>query len=436
MAHGERGAARVKLDGLRKVYDGGHVAVHGVDLDVAPGEFVVLVGPSGCGKSTTLRMIAGLEAASGGRVEIDGRDVTDEPPARRDIGMVFQTYALYPHMTVRENLGFALRLRKRPRAEVEARVQAVAASLELTPLLDRLPKALSGGQRQRVAIGRAIIREPRVFLFDEPLSNLDAKLRAQTRREIAALHRRVGATTVYVTHDQVEAMTLGDRIVVMRAGRVEQIDAPAALYARPRSAFVAAFVGSPPMNLLRGVVDAAAGTFVVAAADGLAVAVPPALLAAAARAGAGRELLLGVRPEHVAVAAGAAAPGRPTLGPTLAMPVELAEPLGHELLAHARRGAAELTARLAPDAPLPAPGELAPFVLDPDALHLFDAESGAVVGRSAGQNGRTASGWIGRPATPAPQTPAAAPPRTHSLPPPHSSPVPPRPTTAPAAARC
>ncbi|GJG85795.1 sn-glycerol-3-phosphate import ATP-binding protein UgpC [Gemmatimonadetes bacterium T265] len=372
--------APVKLDALRKVYDGGQVAVHGVDLDVAAGEFVVLVGPSGCGKSTTLRMIAGLEPVSGGRVMIGGRDVTGEPPAHRDIAMVFQTYALYPQMTVRENMGFALRLRKRPAADVDARVRAVADTLDLTPLLDRLPKQLSGGQRQRVAIGRAIVREPRVFLFDEPLSNLDAKLRGQMRREIAALHRRLGATTIYVTHDQVEAMTLGDRIVVMRAGQVEQIDAPAALYARPRTAFVAAFVGSPPMNLFRGQVDPAAGTFVVAGAEALAVELPPALLAAAqAHLPSGREALLGVRPEHVAVAAATPDPARPTL----AMRVELAEPLGHELLAHSRRGAAELTARLAPDAPLPPAGGVAQFVLDPGALHLFDAEGGMVIGRSS-----------------------------------------------------
>ncbi|HEY0780380.1 MAG TPA: sn-glycerol-3-phosphate ABC transporter ATP-binding protein UgpC [Gemmatirosa sp.] len=386
-ATASRGAARVTLAGLRKVYDGGQVAVHGVDLDVAPGEFVVLVGPSGCGKSTTLRMIAGLEAASAGRVAIGDVDVTATPPADRDIAMVFQTYALYPHMTVRENLGFALRLRGRPRADVAARVAAAADTLGLTPLLDRRPRALSGGQRQRVAIGRAIVREPRVFLFDEPLSNLDAKLRVQMRREIAALHRRIGATTIYVTHDQVEAMTLGDRIVVMRAGRVEQVATPAALYARPATACVAAFVGSPPMNLLRGTVDHRAGTFVVADADALAVALPPALLASPAlTAVAGHELLLGVRPEHVRVAATA---DPCTTGPctadaaasTLPMRVDLVEPLGHELLVHARRGAAELTARLAPNASLPGPGGAVRLAFDPAALHVFDAATGAVLAR-------------------------------------------------------
>ncbi len=358
------------------MYDGGHVAVHGVDLDVAPGEFVVLVGPSGCGKSTTLRMIAGLEPVSGGRVTIGGRDVTDEPPARRDIAMVFQTYALYPHMTVRDNMGFALRLRKRPAAEIEARVRAVADTLALTPLLDRLPKALSGGQRQRVAIGRAIVREPRVFLFDEPLSNLDATLRGQMRREIAALHRRIGATTLYVTHDQVEAMTLGDRIVVMRAGRVEQVATPGALYAQPDTAFVASFIGAPPMNLLRGFIDAVAGAFVVADAEGLAIPLPPRLLTVACQGAlAGYGLLLGVRPEHVAVAE-EENPERPTFG----MRLELAEPLGHEVLAHARRGAAEITARLAPGAALPRAGERVTVALATEGLYLFDADSGERIG--------------------------------------------------------
>ncbi len=381
-------AARVTLAGLRKVYDGGQIAVHGVDLEVEPGEFVVLVGPSGCGKSTTLRMVAGLEAASAGRVAIDGTDVTTTPPAERDVAMVFQTYALYPHMTVRENLGFALRLRKRPGAEIAARVGAAADTLALTPLLDRRPRELSGGERQRVAIGRAIVREPRVFLFDEPLSNLDAKLRVQMRREIAALHRRTGATTIYVTHDQVEAMTLGDRIVVMRTGRVEQIATPAALYARPATAFVASFVGSPPMNLLRGRIDRGAGTFVAADAEALAVALPPTLLAAPALAAAvGRDLLLGIRPEHLQVAAsgdGSAAEATVADGAsTLAVRIELVEPLGHELLAHARWGSADVTARLAPGTPLPAPGGVVPLTLDLAALHVFDAVTGAVLARSA-----------------------------------------------------
>ncbi len=248
--------ANVRLEGVRKIYqDGGHVAVHGVDLVVADGEFVVLVGPSGCGKSTTLRMIAGLESITAGRLFIGDRLVNDVPPKDRDIAMVFQNYALYPHMTVRENLAFALQLRKLPAAEIERRVQLAASTLGLDEVLDRKPRQLSGGQRQRVAVGRAIVREPAVFLFDEPLSNLDAKLRVQTRREIAKLHRDLGATMIYVTHDQVEAMTLGDRIVVMNAGRVQQVDTPLALYDRPANRFVAGFIGSPAMNFVEGTVS-------------------------------------------------------------------------------------------------------------------------------------------------------------------------------------
>src|SRR5687768_10301537 len=247
--------ANVRLHGVRKIYqDGGHVAVHGVDLEVADGEFVVLVGPSGCGKSTTLRMIAGLESITAGSLYIGDRLVNDVPPKDRDIAMVFQNYALYPHMSVRENLAFALRLRKLPQSEIDRRVQRAADTLGLEQVLDRKPRQLSGGQRQRVAVGRAIVREPAVFLFDEPLSNLDAKLRVQTRREIAKLHRDLGATMIYVTHDQVEAMTLGDRIVVMNAGRVQQVDTPLALYDRPANRFVAGFIGSPAMNFIEGAI--------------------------------------------------------------------------------------------------------------------------------------------------------------------------------------
>jgi multiple sugar transport system ATP-binding protein len=245
--------ANVRLEGVRKIYqDGGHVAVHGVDLVVADGEFVVLVGPSGCGKSTTLRMIAGLESITAGKLFIGDRLVNDVPPKDRDIAMVFQNYALYPHMTVRENLAFALQLRKMSAAEIDRRVQLAADTLGLGEVLGRKPRQLSGGQRQRVAVGRAIVREPEVFLFDEPLSNLDAKLRVQTRREIAKLHRDLGATMIYVTHDQVEAMTLGDRIVVMNAGRVQQVDTPLALYDQPANRFVAGFIGSPGDELRGG----------------------------------------------------------------------------------------------------------------------------------------------------------------------------------------
>ena len=243
--------AGVELIGVGKRYDDGSEAVQAVDLNVTEGELVVLVGPSGCGKTTTLRMVAGLESVTRGEVRIGGRRVNEVPPKDRDVGMVFQSYALYPHMTVRENMAFGLELRKLPRAEIDARVREAAELLGLGDLLDRKPKAMSGGQRQRVAMGRAIVRRPRVFLFDEPLSNLDAKLRGQMRVEIARLHRRLGATSLYVTHDQVEAMTLADRIVLMSKGKVQQIGAPLDLYERPANLFVATFLGSPTMNTLR-----------------------------------------------------------------------------------------------------------------------------------------------------------------------------------------
>ena len=245
--------AELQLQGLRRTYPNGVTAVDGIHLTVADGEFMVLVGPSGCGKSTTLRMIAGLEDVSAGRMLIDGVDVTDTPPAERGVAMVFQSYALYPHMTVAENMGFALKIAGRPRKEVDAAVRRAAESLQLEALLDRKPRALSGGQRQRVAIGRAIVREPKVFLFDEPLSNLDASLRTQMRLEMARLHERLGATIVYVTHDQVEAMTLGDRIAVFNAGRIEQVGAPTEVYRQPVNRFVAGFLGSPQMNFLPAV---------------------------------------------------------------------------------------------------------------------------------------------------------------------------------------
>ncbi len=242
--------ASVRLEGLRKTYPNGHVAAQGLDLEIADGEFMVLVGPSGCGKSTALRMVAGLETPTGGRILIGDRDVTALPPQDRDIAMVFQTYALYPHMTVRQNLGFGLRMRGAARDVIERRVEEAARALALDAVLDRKPAQLSGGQRQRVALGRAIVREPKVFLFDEPLSNLDAKLRVETRAELARMHRRLGATIVYVTHDQEEAMTLGSRVAVMRDGFLQQVAPPMELYRRPANQFVAGFVGSPAMNFL------------------------------------------------------------------------------------------------------------------------------------------------------------------------------------------
>ncbi len=242
--------ARVELDGVEKRYPNGFHAVKGVDIDIGDGEFIVLVGPSGCGKTTTLRMVAGLETISQGELRIDGKRVNDLPPKARDVAMVFQSYALYPHMTVFENMAFGLKLQKRPKDEIARRVKEAAERLGIETLLDRKPKQMSGGQRQRVAMGRAIVRQPRVFLFDEPLSNLDAKLRLQMRVQLSRLHRELGATSLYVTHDQVEAMTLADRIVLLEGGEVQQIGAPLELYERPANRFVASFIGSPAMNLL------------------------------------------------------------------------------------------------------------------------------------------------------------------------------------------
>ena len=294
---GKSGVSFVHVD---KVYAKGQKpAVDDFTFEVRPGEFLVLVGPSGCGKSTTLRMVAGLELPTSGRILIGGRDVTALPPKDRDIAMVFQNYALYPHMTVRENMSFALRLRHVPKGEIARRVDAAAETLGLTPYLDRLPKALSGGQRQRVAVGRAIVREPAVFLFDEPLSNLDAKMRVEMRAEIVRLHHRLGATMIYVTHDQTEAMTMGDRIVVMEGGRIQQAAPPLEVYDRPANKFVASFIGTPPMNVL-----------------------PPGVL------DLGRTV--GVRPEHLRIFPADDAPEG-----ALRAHVDIVEPLGAETLVHA-----------------------------------------------------------------------------------------------------
>jgi len=311
----------VSLRGLRKTYAGGVTVVHGIDLDVRQGEFMVLVGPSGCGKTTTLRMVAGLEHITDGQLLIGGRDVTDVAPAERGVAMVFQSYALYPHMTVAENMGFALRVGGMPRAQVDAAVHKAADVLQLGALLKRKPRDLSGGQRQRVAIGRAIVREPKVFLFDEPLSNLDAALRNQMRFELARLHRELGATIVYVTHDQVEAMTLGQRIAVFNAGRIEQVGPPMALYERPATRFVAGFLGSPSMNFLaaRIVPDGAGWAAEVNGARRIA-------LPAAAGFDPARAATLGVRPEHWRIVDADGLPAR----------VELVEQLGGSGVAHLR----------------------------------------------------------------------------------------------------
>ncbi|HTE44477.1 MAG TPA: sn-glycerol-3-phosphate ABC transporter ATP-binding protein UgpC [Gemmatimonadaceae bacterium] len=371
-------AASVELRGVRKEYENGVVAVHETDLTVAAGEFVVLVGPSGCGKSTTLRMVAGLESISAGELSIGGRIVNDVPPAERDIAMVFQSYALYPHMTVRDNMAFALRLRKRSAAEIAERVNAAAATLGLTAMLDRTPKQLSGGQRQRVAIGRAIVREPSVFLFDEPLSNLDAALRGEMRREIAALHHRLAATMIYVTHDQVEAMTLGDRIVVMNEGRIVQAGTPSEIYLHPRDVFVAGFIGSPPMNLLRGRIarNGDAMRVHLDAADNAVVALTLAAAAAVERSGA-VEVVVGLRPEDIRPAADhtSADPSHSALIGT----IELVEPLGHEHLLYLRVGTTSITTRMAARDKA-AVGTRLRLHVDPATVHLFDARTGAAVG--------------------------------------------------------
>ena len=369
-------AADVELRGVRKEYDGGMVAVHDVSLSIAPGEFVVLVGPSGCGKSTTLRMIAGLESISAGEIRIGGRVVNDVPPAERDIAMVFQSYALYPHMTVRENMAFALRLRRRPAAEIRERVESAAATLGLEPLLDRTPRQLSGGQRQRVAIGRAIVREPSVFLFDEPLSNLDAALRSEMRRELATLHRRLAATMIYVTHDQVEAMTLGDRIVVMHAGRIAQVDSPERVYGQPRDTYVAGFLGSPPMNLLPARLVDRDGRLVaqLATATRDELTLPPALAAAVGRRSGG-DVLLGVRPEHLRVLP-AGTMTQPGTG--FDATLTLAETLGHQQLLHLQADTLPLTARAESDARLEI-GTRVRVEVREDRLQLFDAASGLSV---------------------------------------------------------
>jgi multiple sugar transport system ATP-binding protein len=333
--------APVTLQGVRKVYEDGFVAVHGVDLEVADGEFVVLVGPSGCGKSTTLRMIAGLEAITAGTLSIGARVVNDVPPAQRDIAMVFQSYALYPHMTVRDNLGFALRLQKKPKAEIAARVGTVAETLGLTPMLDRTPRQLSGGQRQRVAIGRAIVRNPRIFLFDEPLSNLDAQLRDEMRGEIKRLHQEIATTMIYVTHDQIEAMTLADRIVLMRDGLIEQQGAPLDLFERPASRFVAGFLGSPQMSFLPGRLAAEDGGWRIALGDG-AVTLPVPRERRLNGASDGQPVLLGLRPEHLTRSHGEASEGTVRHEAT----IELLQPTGSRSYATFRLGDTPVMAEL------------------------------------------------------------------------------------------
>jgi multiple sugar transport system ATP-binding protein len=358
--------ANVKLESVRKTFVSGgatRVAVDEVTLEVADGEFCVLVGPSGCGKSTTLRIVAGLETATSGRVLIGGREVTSLPAKERDIAMVFQSYALYPHMTAYENLAFALKLRKLPRPEIDRRVREAAALLGIGELLERRPRQLSGGERQRVALGRAIVRQPQVFLFDEPLSNLDAKLRLQMRREIANLHHRLGATMIYVTHDQVEAMTLGDRVVVLDRGRVQQAAPPLELYDRPRNVFVAGFIGSPAMNLVPGnFVREGSLEF---QARGKAFSLPLSDRWTRVAPASGTRIVLGIRPEDL----------RPVPDGGFPVKVELAEPLGNEVLVHVSAGEHQLTARL-PTATPTLPGSEIRLGVSEARLYFFDPDSG------------------------------------------------------------
>ncbi len=333
--------ATLELRGLRKVFPGGGVAVRDLDLRLAAGEFLVLVGPSGCGKSTVLRLVAGLETPSAGEILLDGRVVNGLEPRERDVAMVFQNYALYPHLTVERNIAFPLKMARLPRRERRRRIREAAAMLGIEELLDRKPARLSGGQQQRVALARALVRRPRLFLFDEPLSNVDAKLRGEMRAELARLHRQLGATILYVTHDQVEAMTLGQRIAVLQGGALQQVGPPEEVYRRPANRFVATFIGSPPMNLLRG--------------SAAAPLRPPGMPA---------DCLVGFRPHDV------------RLGDGLEARVELVEDLGHELLVHGRLGEDPVVLAVPPGA-LPGGAGSLRFAPAPGAVHCFDAATGA-----------------------------------------------------------
>ncbi|MFK3649798.1 ABC transporter ATP-binding protein [Lysobacter enzymogenes] len=359
--------AKVSLQHLRKVYPNGYVGVADASFDIADGELLVLVGPSGCGKSTLLRMIAGLESISGGELRIGERRVNEVPPKDRDIAMVFQSYALYPHMTVAENLGFGLKLRGLGKAEVARQVAEAAAMLELEPLLERKPAALSGGQRQRVALGRALVRKAQVFLLDEPLSNLDAKLRMSMRVEIARLHRQLGTTMVYVTHDQVEAMTLGHRIVVMKDGKIQQIDTPMELYNRPVNLFVATFLGSPKMNILWGPVSERDGGLHLKIGEGVELRLrPQGELLEKVRGYIGRELMVGLRPEDMHLA---------DAGPdTVPAKVEVVEPVGNEAFLNLGCGGCDLVVRL-PPFHLPRAGDTVHLSYAAERMHFFDRES-------------------------------------------------------------
>ena len=358
--------ARVSLEHIDKIYPNGYIAARDLSLEVHDGELLVLVGPSGSGKSTVLRLMAGLERVTDGIIRIGDRDVTDLPPQRRDIAMVFQNYALYPHMTVRDNLGFGLSIRKQPPAVIDERVRAIAASLGLENLLDRKPAQLSGGQRQRVALGRAIVREPLAFLFDEPLSNLDAQLRVETRVELSRLHRKLGATMVYVTHDQSEALTLGDRIAVLKEGVLQQIATPMELYQRPANKFVAGFIGSPSMNFIEGVIQRSsdigrgAGMCTFKGID-LTIDVP------CDGESRGR-VFLGVRPQHIEVTGDAQNRPRAEVG--------IVEPMGNEQIVYVTLSGGDKLVAVAPPHDPIRPGDIVSINVRPEGVHIFDPESG------------------------------------------------------------
>jgi multiple sugar transport system ATP-binding protein len=382
--------ATVSMQQVNKVYPNGFHAVHDLSLDIKDGEFMVLVGPSGCGKTTALRMVAGLEDISSGTMRIGEREVNDLSPKERDIAMVFQNYALYPHMTVAENIGFALKLRKLPKDQLNAKVRETAEILGLTEWLDRKPGQLSGGQRQRVAMGRAIVREPSVFLMDEPLSNLDAKLRVQMRAEVSRIQRRIGVATIYVTHDQIEAMTMGDRVAVLRAGVLQQCATPQVLYDRPDNVFVAAFIGSPAMNLYEATVGAGGRSIRIGSQE---IDLPDSVTMAHPGLAefAGQPVIVGLRPEHLPAAS------QGLTGPELVGDVDLVEALGSELVVHftidAKRVQAEGAhsadaeaatisgegvARIDPKTPVKA-GDRITFAVDADGLQFFEPESGAAI---------------------------------------------------------
>jgi len=363
--------ANLKIKNLQKGFEGFSI-IKGIDLEVNDKEFVVFVGPSGCGKSTLLRLIAGLEEVSGGTIELDGRDITEVSPAKRDLAMVFQTYALYPHMTVKKNMSFALDLAGVPKAEVEKKVGEAARILELGPMLERKPKQLSGGQRQRVAIGRAIVRNPKIFLFDEPLSNLDAKLRVEMRTEMKLMHQRLKTTTVYVTHDQIEAMTLGDKVAVMKDGIIQQFGTPKEIYNDPANLFVASFIGSPPMNFIPLRLQRKDGRLVALLDSGQARCELPMAMQDAGLED--REVILGLRPEQIALAN-----GEGNGLPGIKAEVQVTEPTGPDTLVFVNLNDTKVCCRLAPDV-APQVGETLTLQFDPSKVLLFDAKSGERLG--------------------------------------------------------